>query len=215
MPGDTYRIDRAWLDENKACQEARDIFKETYPDGIDYDPTDAKQAAEILSGPLATYVAWAVSVGAPPMRITAGNGGTAVAGDEGGATAGHEGTAIAGDDGTAVVGSYGTASAGDGGKATAGYRGTATVGFQGTAIAGRFGAAIAGYKGTAIVGDGGTATVELEGTAQAGDGGTLVFEWFDGSRYRIAVGYVGENGIKANTPYCVVDGRLVEVTDAE
>ena len=35
-------------------------------------------------------------------------------------------------------------------------------------------------------------------------------KWWDGERYRIATGYVGEDGIEANTAYCVRDGKLVE-----
>jgi hypothetical protein len=41
----------------------------------------------------------------------------------------------------------------------------------------------------------------------------LQIGWHDGNRHRIAVGYVGERGIKANTPYhCNAKGELVEVT---
>ena len=77
---------------------------------------------------------------------------------------------------------------------TAGYSGTATAGDRGTATA--------GDRGTATAGDWGTAT--------AGDWGTVQVKWWDGKRYRIATGYVGEGGIKANTPYRVVDDKLVE-----
>lgn len=55
--------------------------------------------------------------------VTAGDGGTAMAGYRGTATAGDYGTAMAGDRGLATAGHYGTAMAGDGGTATAGYRG--------------------------------------------------------------------------------------------
>jgi hypothetical protein len=60
----------------------------------------------------------------------------------------------------------------------------------------------------------GTASAGYRGTASAGDWGTLLGKWRDGSRYRIAVAYVGEDGIKANTPYRVNDrGEWVEVCD--
>jgi len=68
----------------------------------------------------------------------------------------------------------------------------------------------AGYSGTATAGDRGTATAGGWGTATAGDWGTVQVKWWDGKRYRIATGYVGEGGIKANTPYRVVDDKLVE-----
>jgi hypothetical protein len=91
---------------------------------------------------------------------------------------------------------YARVTAGDEGTATAGYRGTAT----------------AGDRGTATAGDRGTATAGYRGTATAGDEGTVCVHWYDGtaSRYRLAVGYVGEDGIEANVPYRV-EGRGVLV----
>jgi hypothetical protein len=124
-------------------------------------------------------------------------GGTATAGYRGTATAGYRGTATAGDRGTATAGDRGTATAGDGGTATAGDRGTATAGDRGTATA--------GYRGTATAGDRGTAT--------AGDRGTVCIRYWDAKaeRYRLAIGYVGEDGVKAGVKYRVEGGRLAEV----
>ena len=124
------------------------------------------------------------------------------AGGRGTATAGDRGTATAGDRGTATAGYRGTATAGDWGTATAGDRGTATAGDSGTATAGDWGTATAGDWGTATAGDSGTATAGYRGMVQV--------KWWDGERYRIATGYVGEDGIEANTAYCVRDGKLVE-----
>ena len=59
----------------------------------------------------------------------------------------------------------------------------------------------AGDRGTATAGDCGTATAGYGGTATAGLRGTLVIAWFDGSRRRLAVGYVGEDGILPNVAY--------------
>ena len=103
--------------------------------------------------------------------------------------------------GVATAGDYGTATAGDGGTATAGYRGTATAGDGGTATAGNYGTATAGYGGTATAGDGGTAT--------AGDGGTLVLRWHVVARYRLAVFYVGDDGIEPNVAYRYENGKAV------
>ena len=116
------------------------------------------------------------------------------------------GTATAGDDGTATAGYRGTAIAGYGGTATAGNDGTATAGKWGTATAGNDGTATAGYRGTATAGLLGTATAGYRGTATAGYGGTLIITWYDGARYRRAVGYIGENGLRPDTPYRV-NGR--------
>jgi hypothetical protein len=39
----------------------------------------------------------------------------------------------------------------------------------------------------------------------------VVIAWWDGKRPRVAVGYVGEDGIKQDTWYGVENGKLVEV----
>jgi hypothetical protein len=123
-------------------------------------------------------------------------------GDRAGATAylaahGGAGRAIVGYQATA--GNRGTATAGDAGAATAGDAGTATAGNRGTATAGDEGTATAGYAGTATAGD--------EGTATAGDRGTLILRWYDQTdcRWRCAVAYVGEAGIRPNTAYRLND----------
>jgi hypothetical protein len=103
--------------------------------------------------------------------------------------------------GSAVVG--GTATAGGRGTATAGTPGTATAGYGGTATAGDDGTATAGYGGTATAGDRGTATAGGRGTATAGNYGTLVIKYYDAKvrRLRLAIAYVGEDGIEANVAY--------------
>ena len=154
---------------------------------------------------------------------TAGNGGTATAGERGTATAGHDGTATAGHDGTATAGhggtatagDYGTATAGDGGTATAGYHGTATAGGYGTATAGDGGTATAGERGTATAGrygtatagNDGTATAGYRGTATAGERGMLLIYYYDqkNNRRRLAVAYIGEDGIQPTVKYRLDD----------
>ena len=46
-----------------------------------------------------------------------------------------------------------------------------------------------------------TATAGNRGTATAGDDGILVIKWYDRKRYRISIGYVGEDGIEPNKAY--------------
>jgi hypothetical protein len=96
-----------------------------------------------------------------------------------------------------------TATAGDGGTATAGDCGTATAGNYGTATAGNYGTATAGNYGTATAGNYGTATAGYRGTATAGDNGIISIRYFDNKsqRYRIAIAYIGENGIERNKKY--------------
>ena len=140
--------------------------------------------------------------------VTAGDGGTATAGAYGTATAGDHGKATAGYYGMAIAGDSGTATADTNGTATAGVYGTATARHDGTATAGGSGKATAGYRGTATAGDGGTAT--------AGVYGQLRIAYWDHNRdrERTAIAYVGENGIKANTPYQLDDDhRFVEATN--
>ncbi|WP_430488196.1 hypothetical protein ACQR7C_15585 [Salmonella enterica] len=52
-----------------------------------------------------------------------------------------------------------------------------------------------------------------------GEGGCASVPWHDGKRIRIAVAYVGENGIEANTPYYVNNKgqftRLTETTEEQ
>ena len=49
------------------------------------------------------------------------------------------------------------------------------------------------------------------GTATAGYEGTLSLRWWDGARYRIAVFYVGEDGIEPGQPYRCEQGKAVRV----
>ena len=92
--------------------------------------------------------------------------------------------------GTATAGNYGTATAGYNGTATAGYKGTATAGNYGTATAGNYGAATAGYNGI----------IQIK-----------LYD-FAARRYRIVLGYIGENGLEAGRKYKLdSQGQFVEV----
>jgi hypothetical protein len=74
-------------------------------------------------------------------------------------------------------------------------------------------------------GDGSTAAAQgvntiamvagLGGQARAGLNGCIAMCWHDGERSRIVVGYVGEEGIEADTLYRVADGKLVAVCVTE
>ena len=111
-----------------------------------------------------------------------------------------------GDSEAVIVGGLGTATAGNGGTATAGYKGTATAADYGTATAGN--------GGTATAGNGGTATAGCKGTVTAGGSGEIRIRYYDSKadRFRTVIGYIGENGLKANTAYKLDDNyKFIEV----
>ena len=205
--------------------------KVKFPSGNVIYCGNRKEATDLLASkaPVDTVIVGYMATAGDKGTATAGYGGTAIAGDGGTATAGAWGTATAGYGGTASAGAGGTASAGTCGTASAGCKGTANAGICGTATAGDYGTASAGYGGTASAGTCGTASAGYGGTASAGyygtassgykgtasSGykGTIQIKWWDekNNRYRITTGYVGENGIKANTAYvCNKKGELVE-----
>ncbi|MEM5366586.1 hypothetical protein V4C53_11135 [Paraburkholderia azotifigens] len=127
--------------------------------------------------------------------VAVGGRGVAVAGMGGTAISGVQGASITGDFGTSIADAFGTATSGRGGKAIAGQSGTARVG--------DYGMAIVGYYGTAIAAEHGVAVAGRFGTAAAGVNGEIRIDCFDevALRHRAVIGYVGENGIAANTPY--------------
>ena len=199
---------------------------------IDSDKVKFPRAEVVFCGDRKAAVEFIIAKGADPAKCvggtaSAGNYGTASAGYRGTASAGNYGTASAGDGGTASACDGGTASACDYGTASAGYRGTASAGdygtasagYRGTASAGVGGTASAGNGGTASAGYGGTASAGYRGTASAGDGGTasgvdgtiLAVKWWDAEaeRYRLAVAYVGEDGIAAGTKYRCDAGKFI------
>jgi len=174
----------------------------------------------------------ATASGYAGQATASGYAGQATAsGDRGQASAsGYQGQASAsGDQGQASASGYqGQASAsGDQGQASAsGYQGQASAsGDQGQASAsGDQGQASAsGYRGQASAsGDRGQASASgKNGVAlarrrvMAGTLGLILGLWWDGQRDRAVVGYVGENGIKADTWYEVsASGAFVEVVEA-
>ena len=68
-----------------------------------------------------------------------------------------------------------------------------------------------GDRATVTGGDRASVTGGDGASVTGGNYATVCVQWWDGksSRRRIAVGYVGEDGMEAGVPYCVVDGKLV------
>jgi hypothetical protein len=99
-----------------------------------------------------------------------------------------------------ATGGYGHAlSTGDYGRApaTGDYGHASATGNSGHASA-------TGYSGWGIAG--------YNGRAKAGKDGVLTILWLDetAKRPRVAVGYVGEDGIEANVWYSVASGKFIK-----
>jgi hypothetical protein len=99
------------------------------------------------------------------------------------------------------------------GKSTSGYNGKSTSGNYGQSTSGNYGKSTSGDNGQSTSGDNGQSTSGYDGRAKTGDIGIIVITWHDNSknRCRLTVGYVGEDGIEANTFYkCDTDGKLIK-----
>ena len=189
-----------------------------YPRGVVvYSGSCAGAIARITSDPRSLAAAsgirsLAAARGEGSLAAASGIRSLAAARGEGSLAAalGFSSTATAVEDGTAAtaLGAYSAATAvGRGSAATAVGRGsTATaVGIDATAVA-----AGEGSKAEAFSIHGhGAAARGSSGRARAGVGGTIAVAWRDGERRRIAVGYVGEDGILPDVWYVVEDGVLV------
>jgi hypothetical protein len=100
-----------------------------------------------------------------------------------------------------------------GSKNTGGYGSTNTGGYGSTNTGGDHSTNTGGDHSKNTGGDHSKNTGGVGSTAKSGDLGVIAVDWWDGKRRRIAVGYVGEDGIKPNTFYrCDESGKLVEVT---
>lgn len=110
------------------------------------------------------------------------------------------------------VGDYSHTVTGNHSIAVTGNHSNAVVGNHSLVDTGDFSFARAGDFGSAISGKHGTSFAKLFSTVSAGEGGTLLSTWIDDNAdTRIAIAYVGENGIKPNTLYKVdAHGNFVE-----
>lgn len=84
-----------------------------------------------------------------------------------------------------------------------------TCGDRSAAIGGNCAIVSGGYGAKVTGGDYAKVTGGDGATVTGGNGARLQVEWRDGSCYRLAVAYVGEDGIKAGVAYRVEQGRFV------
>ena len=206
------KITLDWLAERDACAAARKAFAGRFPDGATYVEVQAALHAEnradwsrwlvdalyrgLLDSPadvttqnVDAHVGMArqIIAAAPPAVIETSTPDAAQIGSSGNyARIGSSGNA-------AQIGSSGNA-------AQIGSSGNyARIGSSGNYAQ--------------IVATGENATIACAGIGarvKAGQSGCFALAWHDGTRNRIVVGYVGEDGIKADTWYRVEDGKLVE-----
>jgi len=138
-----------------------------------------------------------------------------VAGDKGTARAGYESMAMVEQGGSVETGKYGVSCGGDDTTAVAGDEGKAYSGFNGSSHTDTGGTSITGTGGKAESGRRGLSFAGTAGKVLSGDDGILMVKYLDDNhKVRIAVGYVGENGIEPNTWYRALStGYLVPTND--
>ena len=111
-------------------------------------------------------------------------------------SAGNYGSAAAGDNGSAAAGNYGSAAAGDNGSAAAGYKGSAAAGNYGSAAAGKNG--IACVRGGKAKGGMGCLLAIAE------------IDYYGNATGKYAAGIVDGKTLKPDTWYACRNGEFVE-----
>ncbi len=200
------KITLDWLNERNACAAAREAFAKTFPDGATYAEVQAALHAENCTD----WSRWLVDalyrgLLDNPADVTAQSVDAHVD------MARKIVAAAPTSDAAAQIGSsgYGAQIGSSGYGARIGSSGhDARIGSSGHAA--RIGSS---GDDARIVATGENATIACAGLGarvKAGRNGCFALTWYDGNRNRIVVGYVGEDGIKADTWYRVEDGKLVE-----
>ena len=179
----------------------------------------SKQAdANISSG----YNSKAASSGDNSKAASSGyNSKAASSGDNStAASSGDNSTAASsGYNSTAASSGYNSKAASSGDNSTAASSGynskAASSGYNSTAASSGYNSKAASSGDNSTAEAAGAQTVAMvagcNGHARAGAGGAFALAWADGEQMRIAVGIVGEGGIKPDTWYRVEAGTLVEV----
>ena len=144
-------------------------------------------------------------------KLTGGNGSELIGGNCSKLTGGDYSTLTGGCGSELTGGNYSTLTGGNDSKLTGGYDSTLTGG-NGSKLTGGNGSKLTGGDDSILTGGNySTLTGRNYSTLTGGDGSILNITWWDGNRYRQTIGYVGENGIKANVAYrCNHKGELVK-----
>ncbi len=153
----------------------------------------------------------AVGVAVIGARIAVGDGGAATAGalstltggDRATLTGGYRATLTGGHGATLTGGNRATLTGGDGATLTGGHGATLTGGNDATLTGGDRATLTGGNRATLTGGDDATLTGGDGATLTGGDGAELRIRYWDAKayRWRTAIAYVGESGIKAGVAY--------------
>ena len=154
------------------------------------------KANVVFAGSRAAATAKIIELGARGAVI----GSTLIGGDYSTLTGGDHSTLTGGYSSTLTGGARSTL--------TGGYRSTLTGGGGSTLTGGDHSTLTGGDHSTLTGGARSTLTGGYGSTLTGGYGSTLTAKWLDGLRYRIAVAYVGEDGIEPGAPYRVVKGKF-------
>ena len=171
--------------------------------GRDYATVTGGRRATVTGGYGATVT------GRDYATVTGGYGATVTGGYGATVTGGDNATVTGGDNATVTGGNYATVTGGDYATVTGGRRATVTGGDNATVTGRDYATVTGGYGATVTGGYGATVTGGDNATVTGGDNATLLLSFYNG-RKRVVTAYVGENGIKPNTPY-----RLNEVHEFE
>ena len=124
------------------------------------------------------------------------------------------GSTVSGGDRSTVSGGYRSTVSGGYGSTVSGGDGSTVSGGYGSTVSGGDGSTVSGGdRSTVSGGDGSFGVARYGQKAKAGTNGAICISYSDGNRERFAIGYVGENGIKPDTWYCVKNGTLAEVVE--
>ena len=143
-----------------------------------------------------------------------------IGGDRSTLTGGY-GSKLTGGNGSKLTGGYGSKlTGGNGSTLTGGDRSTLTGGTCSTltggdrsTLTGGYGSKLTGGKYSALTGgDRSTLTGGDDSKLTGGNNSTLIIQYWDKNKFRIAIAYVGENGILPNVKYKVNDkGKFIEI----
>jgi len=195
--------DAKWLVLSVDTETLVDLWgKVKFPEAEVVHVGDKKSAGDVI---LATGFIGPV-IGA---TVTGGDDATVTGGNYAMVTGGHRATVTGGYGATVTGGNYAMVTGGHGATVTGGCHATVTGGY-GATVTGGYGATVTGGANATVTGGGhATVTGGHRATVTGGHGAILLLSFYS-ARKRVVTAYVGENGIKPNTPY-----RLNEVHEFE